>query len=787
MPNVMFKRGSNQKLNENVYNFSEKRAINVQDGTFYLTEDTHRLYIGQGNELVELNKSITTVDNVSQLPKTGVALGQFYYINGTNQHKDTSEGGQNGNILAVCTNFDDNGNAQWTQVNPDTNTDTGYHQLLNTSKVTKNKDTTNNTITYTITLERNQTGVNGNTSTTSLSPITMDFVVDGNDLVDVIPSTSVGLKTNAVNASNDSVEFYTDGAGANKDQKVTVIGGTNVSLSGGGTSAVTINADDTTYSFNSPANSQIIQYTANKNGTPQGGNQTMVTFVAGDGVAVSGENQGEIKYSHAEVEAIPAKTTTATASNNAEITVVSNVQKDSFGHVTAVDTVKVTAKDTTYTANGISANDSGDLTFSIMPSSGGSSSKTATGVLYHKITVDGKENTIYNQKSLGSFYSATEIDKKIAGLGAMHYKGTLGGTNGDVASLPTADVYPGDTYMVNAEGAGPNTGSRIGDLYIATGTKDDTTGKITSGLKWELVPAGNDPDTRYTFSVSKGVISATPTTTGGAQTVAEIVGGNKISVSTDNKKITINHDLVDDLPTTEQGDNSTVSEPLNYSDTFKVPNFTLDEYGHIISAGESTLQLPASVDSKYKLSVGTAKGDQGTTPSYAPIVLTASGSSSGTTSAVISGDLVAIDIGKSGTNLQVSHKALLKTGTAGTEYGKSASKTPSASGKIKIPSLVVNAQGHVTSIKEQEITLPPDQNTLFQLRPTTVSTSTATVNNEEVTTATAVVNMSNTTLATGDASTSNVILRSSSLQLVTDGTGNNAGIKADIVWGSFNS
>ena len=93
MANVMFKRGTQAAL----------ANVTPQDGVFYLTEDTNRLYVGQRSstaanaeiKLVELNKSIT---NVSQIQSDGqggytvtdpvsgirpVEPGEFYYYGGT--------------------------------------------------------------------------------------------------------------------------------------------------------------------------------------------------------------------------------------------------------------------------------------------------------------------------------------------------------------------------------------------------------------------------------------------------------------------------------------------------------------------------------------------------------------------------------------------------------------------------------------------------------------------------------------------------------------------------------
>ena len=112
MVNVLFKRGTEANL---------LALTNYDDGCFYLTSDTHRLYTGvKVNGTVQLeavNEGVTTVDNVTDLPdiKTGTNYlnyqGRFYYIS-------------NSNILAVCSG------KEWVHINPDTKLD------LDNSKVT---------------------------------------------------------------------------------------------------------------------------------------------------------------------------------------------------------------------------------------------------------------------------------------------------------------------------------------------------------------------------------------------------------------------------------------------------------------------------------------------------------------------------------------------------------------------------------------------------------------------------------------------------------------------------
>jgi len=103
MANVMFKRGPEANL-----------PTTAVDGVFYLTEDTGRLYVGQGTTLVELNKSITTITGIEPAsgggynvvtPTSGIRAvksGEFYY------HAD-------GNVLMIG---QDNG--KLLQINHDT-------------------------------------------------------------------------------------------------------------------------------------------------------------------------------------------------------------------------------------------------------------------------------------------------------------------------------------------------------------------------------------------------------------------------------------------------------------------------------------------------------------------------------------------------------------------------------------------------------------------------------------------------------------------------------------------
>ena len=127
MANIMFKRGLQANL--------PQKAV---DGSFYLTEDTQRLYVGIGenNAPVELNRTIRSVESLEALndlkgpvgsnANDGVAVGDFYYVAA---HANSVSG----NILAYCSAVDATGKPTWVQINPDTNT----KLATSTSAVTK--------------------------------------------------------------------------------------------------------------------------------------------------------------------------------------------------------------------------------------------------------------------------------------------------------------------------------------------------------------------------------------------------------------------------------------------------------------------------------------------------------------------------------------------------------------------------------------------------------------------------------------------------------------------------
>jgi len=243
--------------------------------------------------------------------------------------------------------------------------------------------------------------------------------------------------------------------------------------------------------------------------------------------------------------------------------------------------------------------------------------------------------TTYNQGKL-DVYTTSEVDDKLKELNHMTYRGPV-----TSASLPT-DVSVGDTYMAAASftikldtgniisSTGENQQVKIGDLFIATGTEDASTGKITtSTLKWTYIPAGDDSqtDTVYNYSLNTAdhILSIQESTSG--DVVAHIDVDN-----TDNKlvltstvdstnypkvevpwKLQINHAKV-----TRNNTTSTTSDVHTFT---AVDTITTDDTGHVTGVNTKTVKVYT-----YELS-GAAVTNNGTAGDAVTVVDTLKNSS----------------------------------------------------------------------------------------------------------------------------------------------------------------
>lgn len=216
---VMFKRGTQAALNTLLQGTGNR----FSEGTFYLTNDTNRLYFAQAaDKLVDLNQYIHIKEvNLSSLPTNSDAgyenlqKGDIYYWS-------------NQNILAIC---DNPSTGAWVQLNADTKLAVNNGGAISVTSGTNSytfttavSDTKNNVASGSFTL----VGAGGATLSASGNTVTITTANDNDD-------THYTLGTEAI----------TDGAKVNLTAS-NVTGATSSSIDLLGAGGVSITRDSTT-------------------------------------------------------------------------------------------------------------------------------------------------------------------------------------------------------------------------------------------------------------------------------------------------------------------------------------------------------------------------------------------------------------------------------------------------------------------------------------------------------------------------------------------------------------
>lgn len=224
MANVGFKLGSQAVANEMLIHHDQ---YDITEGSFYLTSDTHRLYIGavptttnrdgdvtphpeDGVHLYALNEGITTVPNLNGLPiftagtpEEQAAIGNFYYV-------------ESENILCIYGGTK-SGNG-WIQVNQNTDTN------ITGASCTVNQD---GTITYSIVDSNNKTMeasfkfVVGDGLTTEIDSTTNTVTIKGD-------TYTLGL--NAADVAETKFDVTLTSKNTDNDSKITLEAGEGVSF-----------------------------------------------------------------------------------------------------------------------------------------------------------------------------------------------------------------------------------------------------------------------------------------------------------------------------------------------------------------------------------------------------------------------------------------------------------------------------------------------------------------------------------------------------------------------------
>lgn len=418
MANVLFKRGTQANL---------ATAQHI-DGCFYLTTDTHRLYVGEGGAIVPVNQGVITVEEVNKLPAgSAIEIGHFYYA--------TKE-----NVLCVY-----NGN-RWVQINPDTNTK-----------------------------------VSGVTITTSVSN---------------------GVATVVTEVASDD--------GGKKSSSFTVTGSNGVDVKKTGDNLVIDGEKYTISSEADLADTDLIhvKLTSDKHVDVTNPRNSEFTIKAGDNIQISKDASGNIVITGSEGFTI-ASFTAGAGSGKAGDT--SDAANKGF-HVSIKET-------------------------------GG---KEHLAQFRPSIKVNGVSVEFEDGTAELDVYSKGQIDGLMRELNAMVYRGTCG-TGGTVTAAPTKEVKIGDTYRCVSDVTVNGATAKTGDLIIARGDEDSTTGYITGTVIWDIIPSGNDVDndTKY---IGKAVDNG--------MELQEVGGGSvlKLQIAGDGEYI-----VVEDSATTDSAKSNTVT------------------------------------------------------------------------------------------------------------------------------------------------------------------------------------------------------------------------------------
>lgn len=739
--NVMFKRGTQSSFNN---------LSTYQDGCFYLTTDSHRLYIGTGDNKANLvSQSVITYDNWAAIEALSnsssssyapglCSEGQFYYAKAEN---------------ILCTYS----NGKWIQINPDHNDD--HDTYVKSVSVAKNTaDTVNGEkLVYDVKITQAQKDLKGNNEGAP-TEVSGKLTISASDLNQIATHTNVGMQAEK---SNNKVYLKNSGTGANAAAKVELAGGGSVSVSTDSSNKITISGVDTTYSLNTTT------YTAaakadlqNQDGVTEGSFAVEVDNIALKVESNTAGKNGYIKLAHAKslpsvASYIPSNATTD-ASGNVTLS-MPTVSVNEYGHVTAVDVQNIALpRDKDTKVSSVSADNNGKITVKIKDENTTVETPVVSGqVLYNKITVNGAEKTVYNQGNLGAFYSSDKVDALItaakAAMNAMTYCGTITKSAfGQIKGPQKGDTYKASESFTIGSGSSVvnvNTGDLI--IYNGADVAAGTAGDIT---KWEVVPSGDDIDTTYNMSLNGTTIQLNNLANSNTAGTIAVKGADGISVKNDGG-LSIGH-----TNTITAGSASGTQSGRQ----FTIPTINYDKYGHITGQGPATtIEFPVDKDTTYtfgsdaankKVSLKDSNGNvtgslQFKTSDNSFVVLM---SNTSTDKPVVDLKLATVTQSNSASNNNVSYSPL----TGGDAQAFTVAKAK------------VDAYGRVTGFENQTITLNTDQ--------LTYNVSTNVANN------TLSVDSSLTNKA-GTAQSKSVKVKSDSLAFSkAEDT-----VSVDLVWGTF--
>lgn len=595
MANVGFLRGSQANLNTLMTG-----KTGIKEGSFYLTNDTNRLYFGKSaTELVALNEGVITVAAIANLPSgadLSNEIGHFYYA--------TAE-----NILCVY-----NG-SQWVQINPDTDTQVSS---VNTAVVVAE-----NAATATTTLKFSRDGKDldaAENKSATLKFVGADLVLTANGADGIkLTGDTYSIGSSAI-AGGVAIDLNRDNAAdttrKGKIGSVNLKAGNAIKLVRDTNGDITVNAttevgsvESTTFTVSQTGQVATIESAVKDSLSTDPVKDSFKLAADGNDISLSTDTETKtvkIKGSHFSLSGETKETDntakitlksdlTGSASSDFSIAGGDNVtvtQNGSAISITAIDTTldsvavdaqaagyKVTVKDTT-TTDGVTTTFDPKIQLA-----GGESVSFVNGIATIPTKVIDDKITAAKQS-----------------MDAMVFKGAA-------TAVPTGTQEIGWTYKAtgdftipagSVEGSAAAANVKTGDLIVATGI--EVGGVITSNLKWYVVPSGDEENTTYSFARVEdgGKVGIKLAPDGMAANVVgqmTVEAGDNIAIAANNadedgkyQNVKISHGAVGTAvaaPTATK-----VSQKVDEALVITAHEVAYDKYGHItgVTAKEYTLK-----------------------------------------------------------------------------------------------------------------------------------------------------------------------------------------------------
>lgn len=659
--NVGFKRGTQAALED---------LGSWDQGVFYLTTDTNRLFVGTENGYAQLNRDVKVVADVNSLP-TAANLNDFAYC--------TKE-----NILAVCTiaSFE-NTKAAWTQIN--VNTDTTYKYSITQSEEPEKTTNDKNESVLRVKLKSNEKLVNRASGTD------VDVAVSENtDFYFDIPQSAFTQMAANVSVSIDSafnggtLTLNADGNGANSNVKINLTGDKGVTITEN-----TSNSENISNYTISGTKYSIVQDGTSFSFQEDKEDVNTFSFEAEENnpVVVEGNTDDKtITYKHSAIKVTTTPSSDPTIlTNNGEFTVVDSIDDDDYGHLETITLKKYQLpKIADSTVGNVDIGKDGKINIQLV----NGNNQTLTTISSTQAITYG-ESKIPAENGHLDVYSTDEIDKKFIGLNAIVYKG---GTTS--IPVPTAEneIKNGYAYLAIEDIEDVNYPAKEGDLLIAHGDEDENGVLTSENIKWTIVPAGDDTDTLYKINVdaenNKVVLqSYTAGTNPTDVNYIQFIDGDLITPETSGNTISFNHNTITVDKTNMEAGNTTLS-------TTAIPVVTsinVNEYGHVDSLATKNIVLPEA--DTYDIKAYNKANENF-------IGLFKNNNEAGQIKVVGDNN---IEISSDNNIITVNHETI----TTSTPQDKTGSLT--FGGNITIYDTIESENGHITKLEKTTFTLPtPD-------------------------------------------------------------------------------